>query len=184
MSDAQSGPSKAADNLRTDLGREYFAIMSVVSEFDGRAMTIKGWSVTLSLTGIGLAFSQGHYALFALAGTTALAFWFMEILLKRHQMQYYSRMRDIEVAAYYLNHLKLEARIVSSPKVDWSWAYTGRQTLPDIPKPRDPQNIERMLAQAPWMPHVFLPHGVAILLGFTLFALALMNVAGLGNMVP
>ena len=49
-------------------------------------MTVKGWSVTLSLAGLGLGFQQGHYALFALAAATALAFWFIEGQMKTQTM--------------------------------------------------------------------------------------------------
>ena len=51
--------------LREDLSKEYYAILGVVSEYDGRLMVVKGWSVTLSLAGLGLGFQQQHYALFA-----------------------------------------------------------------------------------------------------------------------
>ena len=32
-------------------------------------------------------------------------YWFVDTLLKWHQMRYYSRMRDIEVSSFHLNHL-------------------------------------------------------------------------------
>jgi hypothetical protein len=41
-------------------------------------MVIKGWSATLCLAALGLGFQQGHYALFALAAGTGLAFWYLE----------------------------------------------------------------------------------------------------------
>lgn len=37
-----------SDALRKGLGAEYAAIVKVVSEFDGRRMIVKGWSVTLT----------------------------------------------------------------------------------------------------------------------------------------
>jgi hypothetical protein len=84
MDDERIIGTQAADALRQDLGTEYYAIMKVVSELDGRLMIVKGWSVTLSVVGLGLGFQQGHYALFALASGTALAFWFIDGLMKRH----------------------------------------------------------------------------------------------------
>jgi hypothetical protein len=73
MSDDRLLPSQDAGWLRQDLLQEYYAILEVVSGFDQRVMTIKGWSVTLSLTALGLGFQQGHYALFALGAVTAWA---------------------------------------------------------------------------------------------------------------
>lgn len=94
--------------LLQDLNKEYYSILGVVSEFDQRAIVIKGWSVTVSLAALGVGFQQKTFALFALAAATAAGFWFMDALNKRFQLQYYSRMRDIEVAAYELNNVEVE----------------------------------------------------------------------------
>jgi hypothetical protein len=50
----------AVKALREDLNAEHSAIVKVVSEFDGRLMIVKGWSVIPSLASLGLAFQQGH----------------------------------------------------------------------------------------------------------------------------
>lgn len=172
--------STSADALREDLGREYEAIMKVVSEFDGRLMIVKGWSVTLSLAALGIGFEKGHSSLFLLAAATALGFWFIDALMKRHQMRYYSRMRDIEVAGFHLNHLVLNGQVVSTPKVDWWWGFTGQggEFKSDVPVRRDPDNVRTMLSRAPWLANVFLPHAVAVALGLTLFILAIAKAPG------
>jgi hypothetical protein len=142
--------------LLDDMSKEYYAIVDAVSGFDQRSMTIKGWSVTLSLVGLGLGFQQGHYALFALAAGTALAFWYLDALNKKYQLRYYGRMRDIEVAAHSLNNVSLQLKVLreshseaersqlkigdtgkitqkylkvlfSAPRIDWSWAYKGKR---------------------------------------------------------
>ncbi|WP_250037934.1 hypothetical protein [Paractinoplanes maris] len=176
----------AAEALRQDLGTEHQGLLKIVSEFDGRLMIVKGWSVTLSLAGLGLGFQTGHYALFAIAAATALGFWFIDAQVKRHQMHYYARMRDIEVAAYHLNHQTVDGVGVSAPLVDWYWGYTGAgpDFRLDPPQRRTPEEVRKMLAQAPWMPHVFLPHAVAVLLGIVLFFGALMDVDGLSTLTP
>lgn len=123
-------PERDATALREDLVKEYLAVVDVVGGFDARVMTVKGWSVTLSLAGLGLGFQQGHYALFALAAATALAFWFIEGQMKTQQWRYYSRMRDIELAQYHLNRVELpELGEVSALRIDQQWAYTGE--IPD-----------------------------------------------------
>ena len=112
MPDAKTVPEHDPERLLDDLNKEYYAIVDAVSGFDQRSMTIKGWSVTLSLVGLGLGFQQGHYALFALAAGTALAFWYLDALNKRYQLRHYSRMRDIEVAAHSLNNVNLQLKFL------------------------------------------------------------------------
>lgn len=174
----------SADALREDMGREYEAIMKVISEFDGRSMTIKGWSVTLSLAALGLGFERNRFALFLLGACTALGFWYVDTIMKRFQMQYYSRMRDIEVASFHLNHLTINGQQVSSPKVDWEWGFNGKsgEHLPDAPTRRPPENVRNLLALAPKMPQVYLPHAVAVVLGVVLFLLAVLRVPGFDQM--
>jgi hypothetical protein len=46
--------------LREDLSKEYYAILDVVSNYDGWLLIVKGWSVTLSLAALGLGFQQRH----------------------------------------------------------------------------------------------------------------------------
>lgn len=177
--------------LRADLMREYDAIVTVVSAFDQRSMTIKGWSVTLSLASLGLGFQQGHYGLFGLGAMTALAFWGMDILTKRHQVSYYSRMRDIEVAMYHLNRVSLpELDEVSAPRIDMSWSFgsgrrASRDWRTDAPKRRSQEEVRALKAFRVWfMPHVFLPHALAVVLGVALFIAAAADVRQLADLVP
>lgn len=51
--------------------------------------------------------TREYYALFGLGAATALAFWFLDVLMKGYQLRYYGRMRDIEVAAHHLNAVRL-----------------------------------------------------------------------------
>jgi hypothetical protein len=127
-----------ADDLRKDLSTEYYAILNVITDYDQRLIVVKGWSVTLSLAAIGFGFEKGHYALFALAALTSLAFWYLDALYKGFQIRYYSRMRDIEVAAYYLNRVRLpELEEMSAPRVDWYWGYAGHRNAPKDPRKDD-----------------------------------------------
>lgn len=173
--------------LREDLNKEYYALVGAVSGYDGRFMIIKGWSVTLSLAALGLGFQQQHYALFALAAATALAFWFLDVLMKGYQMRYYGRMRDIEVAAYHINAVELgDLGLVSSPRIDMAWGYRGHEQdwRTDAPKRRDAKEIRDLLRQRYLMPQVLLPHAVAVVLGFALFAAALLDAPWLDTLKP
>jgi hypothetical protein len=188
-------PASALAVLHERLREEYYALVRIVSEFDGRLVTVKGWSVTLSLAGLGLGFQQEHYALFGLAAATALGFWYIDASMKRHQMQYYSRMRDIEVLAHQLakdeaadasSPLGLGAAAFSSPRIDWYWGFSGRERDERLEPPsrRDAANVARLLGRAPWMGHVLLPHAVAVALGLVLFVLAIVGVPGLAHLEP
>ncbi len=188
MDEPRVPPDQAVEAFRQDAKAEYYAILDVITGFDQRIMIVKGWSVTLSLAALGLGFQQGHYALFALASATALAFWFVDTLLKWHQMRYYSRMRDLEVTSFHLNHLTVGGIEVSSPRIDWYWGFTGRAGSEDWrtaePQRRTPEAVRRMLRSAPWQPHVLLPHAVAVLVGLLLFLGAVANVPGLDQLEP
>jgi hypothetical protein len=173
--------------LREDLNKEYYALVGSVSEYDGRFMIIKGWSVTLSLAALGLAFQQQHYALFGLAAATALAFWFLDVLMKGFQVRFYGRMRDIEVAAYHINAVELgDLGLVSSPRIDMTWGYRGQE--PDwrtaAPERHAPKEIRDLLRKRYLMPQVLLPHAVAVVLGLALFAAALLDAPWLDTLEP
>jgi hypothetical protein len=60
----ESAPDPRMLLLREDLSKEYYAILGVVSSYDGWILIVKGWSVTFSLAGLGLGFQQRHFALF------------------------------------------------------------------------------------------------------------------------
>lgn len=175
--------------LREDLAREYYAIVELVAGADGRQMIVKGWSVTLSLTALGLGFQQQHYALFALGAFTAGAFWFLDGLMKGHQVRHYSRMRDIEVAAYELNTVELpELGIVSAPRIDMTWGFRGKEGDPDWrsdrPERRTPERIRRLMRLRFVLPNVMFPHVVAVILGAALFVAAATASFGLAALTP
>lgn len=189
MADNPAEPARATEQLLGDLGREYYALLDIVTGYDQRQMTIKGWSVTLSLAALLLGFQEGHYALFGLAAATAAAFWVMEGLLKRHQVRYYPRMRDIEVIAYELNRVRVAGMgEVSAPRIDVSWGYTGRPGGPDAriepPERRGAEEVRRLLRRPFWMAHVMLPHVLAVALGTALFVASVADAPGLADLVP
>jgi len=175
--------------LREDLGREYYALVDLVAGADGRLMIVKGWSVTLSLAALGLGFQQQHYALFGLGAFTAAAFWFLDGLMKGHQLRYYSRMRDIEVAAYELNTVELpELGTVSAPRIDMTWGFQGKKGDPDWrgerPERRTPERIRRLMRVRFLLPNVMFPHVVAVLLGAVLFVAGATASFGLAPLTP
>lgn len=167
---------ETGDRFHVSLTDEYSAITRIVSEFDGRLIVIKGWSVTLSLALIGLAFQQGHAALFALAAVTGVCFWTIESLIKRHQVRYYPRMRQIEAWSAITSGTVLDGVPASAPRIDAAWTAAGQRdpatALRRTPLEMTDEEITRMRRNTFWLPHVFLPSALAVALGLGLSLLA------------
>ena len=68
-------------------------------DFDRRALLIKGWSVTLSLGGIAIAFQEESIQILILSGLVALLFWVLEAMWKF--FQYCNSVRIQEIESYF-----------------------------------------------------------------------------------
>ena len=131
------------------LREEYFHLQSVVEDFDQRALLIKGWSVTASLTAIGIALKEELDFLMLVASFSALLFWIVEALWKSFQQAYYPRIRSIE--DYMRGGVSAE---IYSPAILRSWSSSWRWN----------HFIPIML----WG-HVCLPHVAIFLVGLALW---------------
>jgi hypothetical protein len=177
-------PSPDVVRLHDDLQAEYAKLVDVVSGFDQRLLTIKGWGVTLSLASLGLGFQQDHYGLFLVAALSGIAFWLLEAATKMHQLRYYPRMGDIEFIAYELFRVDTPSGPASSPLIDWGW-YTAWPRLRKVDSkgsPRRPQpwpDLQEGRLLRPWtFAHVVFPHVIAVAAGTILFVLGLAGVFG------
>ena len=156
--------------------KEYYAIVDIVSDFDRRLVTVKGWSVTLSLAAIGFGLEKHQYGYFLLAVVSSFAFWCVEFVMKRHQMRYYFRMSEIESIRY--EKEPAESKDASSPRIDSSWSSAhnrliGKATGPSpIPKRRGQSTGYRWIWASP---HVSFPHIISVVLGIVLFILGWMG---------
>lgn len=153
--------------------QEYFALVTTVSEFDQRLLTVKSWGVTLSLVALGFGFQYRSYGMFLVAAASSLAFWTLEGVMKRHQMRYYPRMREIEVNR--CTRASAEERRVSAPRIDWSWAQAKAVFRGRLKQPSAPEFYPRTKSYPfAWlMPHVALPHVITLFIGVALFAMGL-----------
>ena len=157
-----------------NLNTEYYKLVSVVSDFDKNLLTVKGWGVTLGLAALAWGFQNQHYGLFLIAAISGLAFWMIEAVMKRHQMRYYIRMREIEVISFALSAVKLpDGSSVSTPQIDWSWA---RATLPfesgvELWRPPAISQLKTSYGLSWFLPHIFFPHLVTVAAGGLLFIL-------------
>ena len=78
------------------LKEEYFSIQKQIELYDEKALTIKAWSVTVSITGIATAFHQKAPDLLWISAFASLLFWIIEVYWKIFQRAFYSRSRKIE----------------------------------------------------------------------------------------
>jgi hypothetical protein len=163
MAEQQSAFSPGATGADDALLREYYALLDVVRDFDKNLLTVKGWGATVGLAALGAAFQTRNYAAFLVACMSGIAFWAIEAAMKRHQMRYYPRMREIEVARF-----QPSDPIKSTPQIDSSWS--------NAPDPeRGARTIDRYHGGA-WRTwffwlgvHVCMPHILSILAGAAFF---------------
>lgn len=132
------------------LRQEYFHLQETVESFDEKALTIKAWSVTLSMAGIGAAFTAKVSLLLLLSSVASLLFWLVEGSWKTFQQANYYRLRKIED---YMQG-KISADDFRMPDITGGWSVGWKNV----------KLLEIML----W-PHVFLPHAIVVVAGITLW---------------
>lgn len=172
--------NESKDGLIKGMNDEYYKLLGIVVEFDKNLLIVKGWGVTFSLVALAGGFQQEHFGLFLVACISALAFWVIEGTIKRHQMRYYFRMREIEVINFELTQRTLPDKSkISTPQIDWNWKiandyYTGkRKGTPPAPK----RYLKTLSYSFVWFfPHVAMPHALVVILGGILFVLGLYGV--------
>jgi hypothetical protein len=162
-----------------NLNREYYEIQDIITGFEKRLLVIKGWGVTLSLAALAWGFQYQHYGLFLVACVSSIAFWIIEGVVKRHQMRFYVRAREIEVINYELNSYTLTDEVhVSTPQINWSWKkapqyLSGSTSASFLPPEYKKSRIGYTLAW--FLPHVCLPHAITITVGGLLFMLGILG---------
>ena len=136
------------------LSNEYFEIVRIVSDFDSRLLTIKGWGVTFSLATLVVALQKRHRGLFLAAIVSSLSFWMLEGAIKGHQMRYYPRMAEIEAACEH---------IYGGPRIDGSWSDAVPEWFPS-----STSTDEFKIGWPYWLrwflPHVMLPHAFTLVI--------------------
>ena len=81
---------------RSLLKDEYLHVQSVIHDFDGRALTIKGWSVTFSLVALVGTFVSHTAVALLVSSFSACLFWLIEGMWKTFQYAHYDRAGKIE----------------------------------------------------------------------------------------
>lgn len=141
------------DQLRSALQAEYLHLQKAVEDMDGRAVTIKAWSISFSLAAIGGAFVSKAGNALLLACASAVLFWWLEARWKTFQDAYYGRIDDIE------QHFRGERALASALQIRTAWyrSWNGGSR-------------KRLWEILTW-PHVALPHAVVAAIALVLYVL-------------
>jgi hypothetical protein len=157
--------------------KEYFTLVDAVNQYDKALITVKGWGVTLSLVALGFGFQYQHSGFFLIAAVSGLGFWAIEGVMKRHQLRYYVRMREIEVRTFDLK--SGESSWIPSPQIDWGWTIAPgyfKNKIKGTPPP--PQRYgKKPFYRLSWLgPTVSLPHAISVVVGGILFLLGVSHI--------
>ena len=136
------------------LVKEYLHLQSTIESFDQRALTVKAWSVTASLAGLGAAFAAHSEVVFLIATISSLMFWILEASWKTFQLAYYPRNEVLE--AYFAG----ERSDVVPMQIARSWYLTWKA------------GGKKRLWSVMWWPHVFTPHLFVTAAGVVLYTLS------------
>jgi hypothetical protein len=131
---------------------EYLHLQKAIEDFDGRAVTIKAWSITFSLVAIVGAFASHAPAVLLVGSLTAALFWLIEGFWKTFQDAYYERAYQIE--QYFAGAKRDLVPLQISKSWHQRWSKRGST---------------RLLRILSW-PHVALPHAVVLIAGLGLYA--------------
>jgi len=129
---------------------EYIALQSLVDSFDAKSLTIKAWSVTVSMSGIGAAFVSHSPVLLLLSSLSAIVFWIIESYWKSFQYPYYDRIEKIE--AFFSG----ESSTITPFQISRTWETT--------------YTYKTVLKVSLWS-NVMMPHIIVFLAGVTLLIL-------------
>ncbi len=136
------------------LRQEYFHLQDTVESFDEKSLTIKAWSVTLSMAGIGVAFTAKIELLLLLSAGASLLFWLIDTSWKTFQQANYHRLREIE---RYMKG-KIPNEDFRCPDITGAWSVGWRKT-----------NYLKIM----FWPHLLLPHALVVVAGVCLWLINL-----------
>ena len=159
--------------------QEYFAVLELIKDYEKRLLTVKGWGVTLSLAALAWGFKDHKAGMFLVATLSGLIFWIIEGVMKRHEMRFYQRMREIEVAFFHHNRQANEP--LNSPLIDWSWTQAKlffKSRSSEVPPEPDIIRSKPSYGKTWWLPHIFLPHAISVVSGLVFCFLAAQNYMG------
>lgn len=144
---SQLPSTSASSPIDAALQVEYYYLQKTIEDFDGRALTIKAWSVTFGFASLVAAFASKERLVFVIAAVGALLFWLLEAFWKSFQLGYYERVWQIEAHFRHERLLDTPHQVSSTWQAWWqgeSWWILARTAV--------------------WI-HVALPHVFVVLVG-------------------
>lgn len=147
--------SMPEEQLRAALQVEYLQLQKIIEDFDSRALTIKAWSVTFSLSAIAGAFASHAAPVLMVSAISAILFWYIEASWKSFQYAFYDRAGAIE------KYFRGEKNAIAPFQIGSSW--NKRWTT---------GGYSRLWKIVLW-PHVALPHAAIFLVASILYVLSL-----------
>ena len=142
-----------AQQLDAALQAEYLHVQKTIEDFDGRALTIKAWSVSFGLVSLVGAFATRISAVFLLAVVSSALFWLLESFWKSFQLGYYERVEAIEA------HFRKEKMLTSPHQISSTWQAWWEKTSWWV-----------LARTAIWV-HVALPHALVLIVGILAYLL-------------
>jgi hypothetical protein len=138
---------------------EYLHLQKAIEEFDGRAVTIKAWSISFSMVAIVGAFATRAPMALLAGSISAALFWLIEGFWKTFQDAYYERAYRIE------EFFAGDGKDLVPLQISRSWHRRWKKS-----------GSRRLLRIMSW-PHVALPHVAVIFVGLVLYTLHAFGVA-------
>jgi hypothetical protein len=139
------------------LREEYFFLQKTYEDFDVRLMTIKGWSSSVAIAAIGVGFYQSRF-LWLFAAGASLVFWVLEATWKVYQYNHRARLVELE-RAFQTGSFR-EVSPLQSYRTWFASHSERRRRTHGLP-----------IADTLFIPIVFFPHAVTLLVAAVLFLL-------------
>jgi hypothetical protein len=149
-------PVKGVRQMSMD---EYKLLQYHLGLYRTSAMSIKNWSVTVSLTSIGAAFSQHEPTLLIIASFAAVIFWIMDARWLLYGESFNSRAKSIEMHA-----------------LDNNIPYIGPQIEMACISYRDLIRSRPYTLAFMRRPSVYMPHSIIFLVSLILYTLAYLKI--------
>ena len=141
-----NNPKESNFEINSSIEKEYFHLQKIVDDFDAKSLTIKAWSVSLSVTIAGSSALISKPQLLLFAAITSLMFWLIDTSWKVFQYANYRRINEIE------EYIKERKDNIDALQIGTSWFNSYNKG-----------GYRRFLKIMCWH-HVFLPHGAMMIL--------------------
>ena len=144
---------------RTELLKEeYFELQRIYEDFDRRALTIKGWAITICVGGIGIGFQYADQInpLLGLVVFASLLFWVIEAKWKTFQYANSYRIRKIE--AHFRGDKNYSELVPLQMYHDWFQSYSNDEPVHDYEKEWQRRSPRKQTFQNAFLSLVFTPY--------------------------